>query len=102
MAAPRAKFLGQSRLLHHPALAAFLPGVQRRRGHSHPVLHHGVDRFPILPGGGPMSGVQIAFLSIAVMLVLIYSGMHVAIALILLSFGGVWLLRGNFDIASNM
>jgi tripartite ATP-independent transporter DctM subunit len=36
------------------------------------------------------------------MLVLIYSGMHVAIALILLSFGGVWLLRGNFDIASNM
>ncbi len=49
-----------------------------------------------------MSGVGIAFLSIAVMLVLIYSGMHVAIALILLSFGGVWLLRGNFDIASNM
>lgn len=49
-----------------------------------------------------MSGVQIAFLSIAAMLVLIYSGMHVAIALILLSFIGVWMLRGNFDIASNM
>ncbi|MEX0407359.1 TRAP transporter large permease [Aquibium sp. LZ166] len=49
-----------------------------------------------------MSGVDIAFLSIAVMLMLIYSGMHVAVALILLSFGGVWLLRGNFDIASNM
>lgn len=49
-----------------------------------------------------MSGVSIAFMSIAIMLVLIYSGMHVAIALILLSFGGVWLLRGNFDIASNM
>ena len=49
-----------------------------------------------------MSGVAIAFLSIAVMLVLIYSGMHVAIALILLSFGGVWILKGNFDIASNM
>lgn len=49
-----------------------------------------------------MSGVGIAFLSIAAMLVLIYSGMHVAIALILLSFAGVWLLRGNFDIASNM
>jgi len=49
-----------------------------------------------------MSGVEIAFLSIALMLVLIYSGMHVAIALIMLSFGGVWLLRGNFDIASNM
>ncbi|TKT82480.1 TRAP transporter large permease [Aquamicrobium sp. LC103] len=49
-----------------------------------------------------MSGIEIAFLSIAVMLLLIYSGLHVAIALILLSFGGVWLLRGNFDIASNM
>lgn len=49
-----------------------------------------------------MSGVGIAFLSIGLMLVLIYSGMHVAIALVLLSFGGVWLLRGNFDIASNM
>lgn len=49
-----------------------------------------------------MSGVEIAFLSIALMLLLIYSGVHVAIALILLSFGGVWLIRGNFDIASNM
>jgi C4-dicarboxylate transporter, DctM subunit len=49
-----------------------------------------------------MSGVGIAFLSIAAMLILIYAGMHVAIALILLSFCGVWLLRGNFDIASNM
>jgi tripartite ATP-independent transporter DctM subunit len=49
-----------------------------------------------------MSGVGIAFLSIATMLILIYAGMHVAIALILLSFCGVWLLRGSFDIASNM
>ncbi|MGQ2908093.1 MAG: TRAP transporter large permease [Aliihoeflea sp.] len=49
-----------------------------------------------------MSGIEIALLSIAVMLVLIYSGVHVAIALILLSFGGVWLIRGNFEIASNM
>lgn len=49
-----------------------------------------------------MNGIEIAFLSIAAMLILIYSGLHVAIALILLSFLGVWLLRGNFDIASNM
>lgn len=49
-----------------------------------------------------MSGITIAFLSIAAMLVLIYSGLHVAIALMLLSFLGVWLLRGNFDVASNM
>lgn len=49
-----------------------------------------------------MSGIGIAFLSIGVMLLLIYSGLHVSIALILLSFLGVWLLKGNFDIASNM
>jgi len=49
-----------------------------------------------------MSGIEIAFVSIAIMLVLIYSGLHVAIALVLLSFCGVWLLKGNFDIASNM
>lgn len=49
-----------------------------------------------------MSGVSIALASIVAMLVLIYSGLHVAIALILLSFAGVWLLRGNFDVASNM
>ncbi len=49
-----------------------------------------------------MSGIEIAFGSIALMLVLIYSGMHVAVALIATSFGGVWLLRGNFDLAANM
>jgi C4-dicarboxylate transporter, DctM subunit len=49
-----------------------------------------------------MSGVGIAFLSIAAMLILIYAGMHVAIALVLLSFCGVLLLRGSFDVASNI
>jgi C4-dicarboxylate transporter, DctM subunit len=49
-----------------------------------------------------MTGVSIALASIALMLVLIYSGMHVAIALTLVSLLGVWLLRGDFDIASNM
>ena len=49
-----------------------------------------------------MTGVEIAFASIALMLVLIYSGLHVAIALILLSFVGVWLLRDNFGLAANM
>ena len=49
-----------------------------------------------------MSGVEIAFASIGLMLVLIYAGMHVAIALTLLSFLGVWILRDNFNVASNM
>lgn len=48
------------------------------------------------------TSVEIAFGSVGLMLLLIYSGMHVAIALILLSFLGVWLLRGNFDLAANM
>lgn len=49
-----------------------------------------------------MSGIEIAAASIGAMLVLIYSGMHVSIALMLLSFLGVWMLRDNFQIASNM
>lgn len=49
-----------------------------------------------------MSGIEIALTSIGLMLALIYAGMHVAIALTLLSFLGVWLLRDNFDIAASM
>ncbi|MBO6900120.1 MAG: TRAP transporter large permease [Rhizobiaceae bacterium] len=49
-----------------------------------------------------MSGLEIAIASIGAMLVLIYAGMHVAIALMLLSFVGVWMLRDNFQIASNV
>lgn len=49
-----------------------------------------------------MSGIEIAFASIGMMLALIYAGMHVAVALTLLSFVGVWLLRDNFNVASNM
>ena len=39
-------------------------------------------------------------MSIALMLLLIYSGMHVAVALIMLSFCGVWFLRGSFDMGT--
>jgi len=49
-----------------------------------------------------MTGIEIALGSIVMMLILVYSGMHVAIALTLLSFVGVGLLRDNFDIAANM
>jgi C4-dicarboxylate transporter DctM subunit len=44
----------------------------------------------------------IGLFSIALMLVLIYAGMYVAIALAMLSFVGVWLIREDFGIASNM
>jgi len=49
-----------------------------------------------------VSGTEIAFSSIVLMLVLIYAGMHVAVALTLLSFIGVWMIKGTFSIASNM
>ncbi|HYP85543.1 TRAP transporter large permease subunit [Variovorax sp.] len=49
-----------------------------------------------------MSNVVIAFGSLAAMLVLIYAGMHVAITLGLLSFVGVWLIRGDVEVAANL
>ena len=49
-----------------------------------------------------MTGLEIGFSSLALMLVLIWAGMHVAVALTLLSFVGVWLIRDNFEIASRM
>ncbi len=49
-----------------------------------------------------MSNVSIALGSLLLMLVLIYSGMHVAITLGLLSFVGVWLIRDDAQIAANL
>ncbi len=48
-----------------------------------------------------MSGIEIAVLSVALMLVLIYLGMHVGIALIVISFGSLFLLR-DAELASRM
>lgn len=45
---------------------------------------------------------QIGIFSIFSILILIYSGMHVAIALTLTSFVGVWLIRGNWTIATKL
>jgi C4-dicarboxylate transporter DctM subunit len=44
----------------------------------------------------------VGILSLILIVVLIYLGAYVAIALSLVSFLGVWLLRGNFSIAMNM
>lgn len=44
----------------------------------------------------------IGLVSIGLMLVLIYAGMYVAIALAMLSFVGVWLIREDFGIAANL
>jgi len=49
-----------------------------------------------------LSNFQIGILSIFTILTLIYAGMHVAIALALTSFLGVWLIRGNWAISMKM
>ena len=53
-------------------------------------------------GGSRMSSVAIALGSLVLMLALIYAGMHVAITLGLLSFVGVWLIRGDVEVAANL
>lgn len=47
-------------------------------------------------------GVAVALVSIILMIVLIYAGMHVGVVLVGLSFLGVWIMRGSFDLASNL
>ena len=49
-----------------------------------------------------MTGLEIGFISLGVMVVLIYAGLHVPTALALTSFIGVWLLRDNIGLASRM
>ncbi len=49
-----------------------------------------------------MSVVEIGLASLAAILVLIYSGLHVAISLALVSFVGIWLLRDNADQAARI
>ncbi len=49
-----------------------------------------------------MTDIQIGMLSIAGILFLIYAGMHVSITLMLLSFSGVWLIKGNWIIAGKL
>jgi C4-dicarboxylate transporter DctM subunit len=49
-----------------------------------------------------VTNLEIGLLSIIGILFLIYTGMHVSIALGLLSFLGVWFIRDNFQVASKL
>jgi TRAP-type mannitol/chloroaromatic compound transport system permease large subunit len=44
-----------------------------------------------------MSGSEVGLLSVVLILVLIYAGLYIPVALGLVSFLGVWILRGNLD-----
>ena len=45
-----------------------------------------------------MTEIQIGLLSVVMILVLIYSGLYIPVALGLVSFVGVWMLRGDIDV----
>lgn len=47
-------------------------------------------------------GAAVALVSIFAMVALIYAGMHVGVVLTILSFVSVWVMRGSFDVASNL
>jgi tripartite ATP-independent transporter DctM subunit len=49
-----------------------------------------------------MSGLEIGLLSVAAIIILVYSGMYVAVALCLTSLVGVWIIKGNFTLAANL
>ena len=49
-----------------------------------------------------MAGVEIGIASVIIILILIYAGIHVAVALGLVSFIGVWVHRESLDIAINL
>jgi len=49
-----------------------------------------------------LSNAQIGILSIVCMLILIYAGMPIGIALIVLGFCGIWMMKGNTIIAERM
>ncbi len=49
-----------------------------------------------------MSNIQIGFASIGLILILIYTGMHIALAFCLVSLIGVWAIRGSFEQASKL
>ena len=52
--------------------------------------------------GLEISGLQIGLVSVGLMVLLIYAGMHVGVALTLLSFIGVWMIKGNVVMASKL
>jgi len=49
-----------------------------------------------------MTGLEIGLYTLAGMMLLIWLGMHVAVALGLTSFVGVWLIKGSADVATSM
>jgi len=49
-----------------------------------------------------MTGLEMGLLSVTAMLILIYMGMHIPVVLALVSFIGVWVIKGNVNVAASL
>jgi tripartite ATP-independent transporter DctM subunit len=49
-----------------------------------------------------MLGIEVGLLSVVLILILVYAGMHIGVVLGLVSFGCIWLVRGDVEIAGKM
>ncbi|MCZ7564673.1 MAG: TRAP transporter large permease [Burkholderiales bacterium] len=49
-----------------------------------------------------MDGLTVGIVSIVLIVLLVYVGMYVPVVLMLVSFGGAWVISGNFNVASQL
>lgn len=77
-------------------------GVRTKRGYGWLVALAGFACLIYLLTTAELTNAQIGILSILCMLVLIYAGMPIGIALIVLGFCGIWMMKGNTIIAERM
>lgn len=77
-------------------------GTPAKRGWGWLLALAGVGLIIYLFATGDLSNSQVGALSILCMLVLIYAGMPIGIALIVLGFGGIWIMKGNTLVAERM
>jgi C4-dicarboxylate transporter DctM subunit len=77
-------------------------GVRAKRGYGWLIALAGFAAIIYLLTSAELSNAQIGILSILCMLVLIYAGMPIGIALIVLGFCGIWMMKGNTIIAERM
>ena len=77
-------------------------GTPHRRGHGWLIAFFAFVVAVYLISTVDLTNVQIGGLSILCMLVLIYAGMPIGIALITLGFCGIWMMKGNTIIAERL
>ena len=77
-------------------------GVRTKQGYGWLVALAGFACVIYLLTTAELTNAQIGILSILCMLVLIYAGMPIGIALIVLGFCGIWMMKGNTIIAERM